>query len=617
MKPSAVPLATNYNGAAPAAKINFEIPQLSAKLSQLPQLLTQESYKTYIQQLNTDISNAIKPGEKRKADEYIKNKKLTRSKDISNTALAVWLQKAPCASLYLYSKAVITNPSDILAANNFSAFLLMGGLPEKSIPILEYWNKQKPGEATVLSNLGNAYYRLGDADKAMSYLLQCVQKDTLNATANKILCLLYLKKGDTKKAEDHGIKSVITSHDQQVISVLRQLNKQVKPGEIMSRAHKKEFPLLKRTRLPAMPSSLDEMDMFIAELETEKKSVNITIESIEAKMPQAGNELQKMRMAGLTGGISLLRAKAQFIIMDAMQLYQEQKIMESDVYKYHLKMLTGPYNIKVKAISKKYADKLNKLEGGEAGDEDEIAALEMTRCKEINAETGKYLAELSPLVNEYAQRQEVISRKFYRDYANWAPYWMPQAANSFISIERDYLKDISSILSEYKTVTKSQCVINEEKPTSTKNAVLKEWDDEYCANFKGKLGLGPVEITWACNSWGVEGGEGLVGEFEMNYATDGSFEGFSLGGGFGETWNLGGGDIVMLEAGASVKEFIKIGSNKATGKWEVTDFGIKTEASLEGGIGPVSTEVKILELSGAVNAGFEAGGVMAPVLHLK
>ena len=252
----------------------------------MPQLLTEESYKNYIQQLYTAISNAIKPDEKRKADEYLKNKKLTQSKDISNTALGAWLQNAPRASLYLYSKAVITNPSDVLAANNFSAFLMMGGLPEKSIPILEYWNKQKPGEATILSNLGNAYYRLGDVDKAMKYLQQCVQRDTLNATANKILCLLYLKKGDTKKAEEHGTKSITTSHDEQVISILQQLNKQVKPGEIMSRALTKEFPMLKRTRLPVMPSNLDDMDQFIIDLEAEKKSVDATIESIEAKMPE-------------------------------------------------------------------------------------------------------------------------------------------------------------------------------------------------------------------------------------------------------------------------------------------------------------------------------------------
>jgi len=251
MKPSIVTAMPVNN--PPAAKFNFEIPARSPKLNQLPQLLTTESYRTYTQQLHTIISGSIESNEKKKADDYVKNKKQTQSKDISNTAFAAWLQNAPGASLYLFSKAITTNPSDALAANNFSAFLMMGGSPEKSIPILEYWNKQKPGEATILANLGNAYYRLGDVDKAMNYLQQCVQYDALHPTANKILCLIYLKKGDTKKAEEHGTKSLTTSYDEQVLTVLRQINSKVKPGEIMSRLPEREFPLLKRIKLPAMP----------------------------------------------------------------------------------------------------------------------------------------------------------------------------------------------------------------------------------------------------------------------------------------------------------------------------------------------------------------------------
>ena len=281
----------------------------------------------------------------------------------------------------------------------------MGGLPEKSIPILEYWNKQKPGEATILSNLGNAYYRLGDMDKAMKYLQQCVQRDTLNATANKILCLMYLKKGDTKKAEDHAIKSLTTSYDEHMISVVRQLNKKVKPGEIMSRAYTKEFPLLKRTKLPAMPSGLDDMDEFKKDLDAERKSLDITIESIDAKMNKDGNEVpQNLSFAALRVGMPPIRVKAQMIIMDAMQTYQQEKIRESDAFKQQLRTLIAPYNTITKAISKTYADKLDKLEGGEAGDEDEIARLTRANCIEVNAQTEKFLAALAPLVNNYAQR---------------------------------------------------------------------------------------------------------------------------------------------------------------------------------------------------------------------
>lgn len=616
MKPSTNPFANNYNSNTPAAKFDFDIPAHSSKLNQLSHPVTSESYKTYVQQLNTSISNAVKPDVKKKAEAYLAGKKLTQSKDIGNAAFAAWLQNSPESSLYLFSKALVNNPSDALTANNFSAFLMMGGLPEKSIPILEYWNKQKPGEATILSNLGNAYYRLGDLDNAMMYLQQCVQKDSLNPTANKLLCMMYLKKGDTKKAEAHGTKSLTTSYDEQVISMLHQVNSKVKPGEIMSRLPVTEFPMLKRVKLPAMPSNLNEMEQFEIELDAEKKSIEMTIDNIDSKTPEISEDLsQQLLMASLIKGVSPLRVKAQYIIMDGMQTYHRESIRESDVFKYQLKKLAEPFNAKTRTISKNYAEKLNKLEGGEAGDDDEIDALLLAKCKEINAEKEKYLAGLSPLVNRYVQRQEFIARKFYRDYAYWAPYWMPETTLSFPSIERDYLKAISGILSSYKTISKSNCSPHE--PLEKKGSKLKEWEDEYCANFKGKVAVGPGKFFFTCNSWGIEGGEGFVGDIEMKYRNDGSFENFTVGAGVGANWHLGKEGFINTEIGVSGKGFIKIGPDAASGDLIIQDVGAKAEVAGEASIGEVAVEEKVIEVSVAVNAGFEAGGIVPSVFNLK
>ncbi|MES1181993.1 MAG: hypothetical protein ABUL44_04270, partial [Flavobacterium sp.] len=163
-------------------------------------------------------------------------------------------------------------------------------------------------------------------------------------------------------------------------------------------------------------------------------------------------------------------------------------------------------------------------------------------------------------------------------------------------------------------VTESNCSVHE--PLPKKDGSLQKWEDEYCANFKGKIGIGPAKITWTCNSWSIEGGEGIVGEFEMNFSDDGAFEEFTIGAGLGETWSIGEDKIVKMEAGVSIKEFIKIGPDKSTGKWGVKDFGIKGEAAIEGSIGNVSSEIKMLELSVAVNAGATLGGTIPPLLNL-
>ena len=616
MKPSIASTIPVNN--SPVAKLNFEIPLFSPKLKPLPaQPFTSEAYKNYVQELYTNISNAIKPEIKKKADGYLANKKITKSKDIGNTALAAWLQNTPEASLYLYSKAVVNDPSDALTANNFSAFLMMGGLPEKSIPILEYWNKQKPGKSTLLANLGNAYYRLGDVNNTMKYLLQCVQKDSLHPTANKLLCIMYLKKGDVKKAEEHATKSITKSHDEEVITILRQLNSKIKVGEVMSRfppLPAKEFPMLKRSQLPAMPSQLDNMEQFIVELNAIRQSVNMTIDAISAKYPKANDDnQQQILIQAIKNGISPMMIKAQYIIMDGMQVYQEEKIKEDDIFKYNLKALNVPHNTNMKAIQTKYNSLMDKLEGGEAGDEDKLQALEKEKCLELNTKTQAYLTRLSNLANQHAQRQEYISRKFYRDYANWAPYWEPQSKSSFPTIERDYLKDISGILSEYTLVSKMNCTAYE--PLAEKKGIMQQWEDEYCADFKGKIKAGAGAVAWTCNSWGIEGGEGIVGALEVNYSNEGDFEDFTFELGLGAEWKVGTEDIAEVGAGASVKEFVKIGPGSPSGKWEVKDAGVKGEVSIEGEIGIVSGEAKVIEVSAGYKSGVEKKGMLIQFLN--
>jgi tetratricopeptide (TPR) repeat protein len=478
-------------------------------------------------------------------------------------------------------------------------------------------NKQQPDKETILANLGNAYYRLGDITSAMKYLQNCVQKDSLNPTANKILCMIYLKKGDVKKAEEHGTRSITTTHDQQVISILLQLNNKIKPGEVMSRfppLPEKEFPMLERIKLPAMPTRLDDMDQFAIELDAAKESLKKTIAAIEAKWPKQNVDIQqKILKATLTKGISPIQIKAQYIIMDGMQVYQSESVKENDVFKYHLKKINAPYSITIKAIHTKYNSRLKKLEGGEAGDEDQIAAVERAKCMELNGQTEIYLASLSRLVNQYASRQEYISRKFYRDCANWAPYYFPASGFDFPSIEKDYLEDILNILGEYKVFTKMHCELFD--PLPIKVGEVQEWEDEYCANFKGKIGFGPVKMFWSCKSAGIEAGEGIVGGFEVNYNDAGNFEDVSFELGFGVEWNLGTEHVAQIGAGASVKEFVKIGPDKITGDWGVTDAGVKGEIAIERTNGNVSVEV--IEVTAGYNTGVNTEGVAVPILNLK
>jgi len=619
IKLSTIPV-TPVNTRPTTGKLNIELPKPSPLLGQLStQVLSAEYYKIYLQDLASKISNAISPEEKRKADEYLKNKKLSSSKDISNTALAAWIQKNPKASLYLYSKAVVSNTNDALAASNFAAFLIMGRLPEKAVPILKYLNKQRPAEPLILANLGNAYFRLGDMNEATKWLKEAVEKDSLNPIANKLLCIYYIKTGDTKKAKEHGERSITKCNDEEVIAVLKQIDNKIKPGEIMSRyppLPAKEFPMLQRVKLPVMPARLDDMEEFAIELNAMKQSLSMTISDIESRIPATTDSIKQLAMAStFMSGMPSMRLKAQYIIMDGMQVYQAEGLKEAEVFHHNLKKKYALYNNEMKAITKKYGEQMKGLKSGEGGDEPKIMALELAQCKEINAATEPHLAGISRLINQYAERRDYLLRKFYRDYAYWAPKWVGETTVPFPSIERDYLKDVLNILSEYKIFSKTNCEAFETLPG--KEGALQEWEDEFCANFKGKIGIGPAKIVWNCNSYAIEAGEGIVGGIGMNYKDDGSFDDFYGELGWGVSWSMGEEHIAKVGAGASVKEFVKFGPSDKTGEWEVKDAGVKGEVAIEAEVGNVGVEAKVIEVTAGYRTVTTKEGLIVPILGLK
>ena len=75
--------------------------------------------------------------------------------------------------------------------------------------------------------------------------------------------------------------------------------------------------------------------------------------------------------------------------------------------------------------------------------------------------------------------------------------------------------------------------------------------------------------------------------------------------------------MINTELGASFKDFIKVGPDETTGKWIIKDAGVKAELGGEVGMGKVSLEGKVVEVSLAVNAGLETGGIIPKLFAWK
>ncbi len=118
----------------------------------------------------------------------------------ARTASQAWLMGLPELGLLLMGQASVDNPTDIDAQNNFAAFLTMLGGEPLAMPILLRLAADFPANATVLNNLGQAWYGLGDTAEAEKHLKAAVRILATHSQANQTLADIAEARGDASTA---------------------------------------------------------------------------------------------------------------------------------------------------------------------------------------------------------------------------------------------------------------------------------------------------------------------------------------------------------------------------------------------------------------------------------
>ena len=98
-----------------------------------------EQLKAYLQSMLQSTEAAMKPESKAEAKKYI-----NKGAETGQTAMGFILKSEWDKSLYLLLNAGIANPEDYASLNNLSALITMAGYAHKSLPILQYVQKQFP-----------------------------------------------------------------------------------------------------------------------------------------------------------------------------------------------------------------------------------------------------------------------------------------------------------------------------------------------------------------------------------------------------------------------------------------------------------------------------------------
>lgn len=615
---------SNHTAITPS-KSEYTFPTQSPLLNSLPKtILSANDFKKFINDLATIVTTKLQKTNTDKIDSYLKSKKINSSLAINNNAIGMWIANKPTVALYLFCKAMQADYNDMSTANNMAALLNAYGYSEKAIPVLQYINSKASGSPSVLSNMATAFYNLGDMNSTLDFAEQSIAKDSLSADGNKVAAFVHLNKAAQagNKAETEKaigcLKQALKSHyDKEASDILNKIESSHNKNGDYTNTNFQEFPMLKRTQLPVMPESLEQIMSFNKLIEAERSAINKTRDEIQAarkKIPEVSAQ-QRIKNVSIYAA-SVFLTKAVTLTNESAAWYNKMKTDLQDIFKATLKDLSANHNKKVSAILKPYNDKLGKLEGGEGNgdEEEEIERLKKARCEAFNKEQSSYLSAVASLTNQFAQQSEYVSRTYWRDYANWQPFaFGDNTMAPFLQAQNGYLMDIDKILSNFIII--EPCIYPPDGSSKDNTpSKPKQWEEQYCSNFKGFIGLGAAKITFNCNSMSVSGGEGVVGEMTLTYNENGTFKEMTLGAGAGAELHYGNQNIASLSAGVSAMDYITIG-NGSNGM-QVNDWGFTAGVSAGANVGAVGGEANIISGTMSASEGVKVGGTVTDGLKI-
>jgi len=238
----------------------FGIPSKNnALIAAIPQLtITAANLPGYIKTLNDYVEKGVASEAKFTAQNmyaYFKTNKY-KAETIGNEAVGLWAIGQPEVAVYIMSRACADNATDADLLSNFAAMLSMGGAPHRAIPLLQYLNKQFPENSTILNNLGQAWFCLGETEKANAQLDKAVKAFAYHPQANYTQCLIEQGKGNTTKAIEKMKNSLAYSFSMDKINMLRKLGYKVKGSDMRKPFRPDPNPLgLQNFKRPEVPVS--------------------------------------------------------------------------------------------------------------------------------------------------------------------------------------------------------------------------------------------------------------------------------------------------------------------------------------------------------------------------
>jgi tetratricopeptide (TPR) repeat protein len=207
---------------------------------------------------------------------------------IGNEAAGLWMLGRVEIALCLMGKVCTEDPANADNLNNYASMLSMNGAEQLAIPVLNNLNSRFPKNSTILNNLGQAFFGLGEIPKAEKYLDSVILMYAYHPQANYTKSFIEESKGNTAQAVAAVKRSIKHSYSEDKEDRLRKLGYKLKGEDIRFPFKPDPDPLaLGSFKHPAFPVTAEQEVGFKLTWAEYRQQLDNKIADLTGKLKQA------------------------------------------------------------------------------------------------------------------------------------------------------------------------------------------------------------------------------------------------------------------------------------------------------------------------------------------
>ncbi len=262
----------------------------AARIAAIPKPVNDAGLATYIAAVHVKSTLQISKENNANAEKiynYIQSSHYN-SQQAGNIAMGLWLYGKPEVALCMMGKICMSDISNMDNLSNYAAMLTMQGGQHVAIPLLENLNKKFKWNSTLLNNLGQAWFGLGDLNRATLYLDSAITLYPYHPQATLTKAAIEESKGNTATAIANVKKSIKHAYTPEKEGKLKGLGYKLKRSDLYVPFVRSGDPLeLGKIHRPDYPTSVEEAIRLYPQWNEFISECKMRIEKLSAELPDA------------------------------------------------------------------------------------------------------------------------------------------------------------------------------------------------------------------------------------------------------------------------------------------------------------------------------------------